>query len=239
MRRALTATLLLLASPAEAQPTMSLAPGETLLTVEAEGEATSRPDMMAITAGVVTPGSTAQGALSANSEMVKRVIDVLRRSGIEARDVRTSNLEVEPRFAGDERERAHREGRAPRIMGYVAENSLRIRFRDLARAPAIIDALFAAGANRVDGPYFALQDPLQAERAAERAAARNAREEAEHYAALFGKRVSRVLRISERRSWTDDTSESIVVTGGRTDTPIEPGEITSKATLFVDYILVE
>lgn len=240
MRGALTAAAMLLASPVAAQPVMTLAPGETLLTVEAQGEAKSRPDMMTISAGGVTTGRTSQEALRANSELVSRLIDVVRGSGIEPRDIRTTNLRVEPRFEPNEEERAYTEGRPPRIIGYVAQNQLEISFRDLERAAAIMEALFAAGANSVSGPTFSLRDPAPARRAAERDAAEQARIEAESYAAAFGKRVARVIRISERRSWTEDGGEAIVVTGSRMGRPpIEPGELTTRTTVYVDFALVD
>lgn len=240
MRRWSIAAALLMASPVAAQPVVTLSSGESLLTVEAQGEVRSRPDMMILSAGAVTTGRTSQGALRANGELVSRLIDVVRRSGIEARDIRTTNLRVEPRFEPGEEERAYRESRPPRIVGYVAENRLEIRFRDLEGAAAIMESLFAAGANNVSGPSFSLQDPAPAQRAAERDAAEQARIEAENYAAAFGKRISRVIRISERRSWTENNGDAVIVTGSRMGrTPIEPGELTTSATIYVDFALVD
>lgn len=92
----------------------------------------------------------------------------------------------------------------------------------------------------MNGPQFALQDPLPARRAAERDAAAQARVEADNYAAAFGKKVARTIRISERRTWSDDNADQmIVVTGSRRVTPIEPGELTMKATIYVDFALVD
>ena len=191
------AALALIAAPAAGQEIdIALAPGETLLRVEAEGETLRRPDLMEIEAGVVTTGSSAREALRANSALAERLIAAVRSAGIEARDVRTAALSVQPRVKGDEDDEAAR----PRILGYVARNSLTLRLRDLARAPEVIDALFAAGANQVEGPRFALADPKPALAEARRDAVAEARAEAETYAEAMNMRIVRVLNVSERQA---------------------------------------
>lgn len=234
-------TAALALSPAAAQPVPALAAGETLLTIEATGEHRARPDVMTITASTVTAGTTAPAAVAANAVIATRLIEAVRASGIEARDVRTTGLSVSPRFNDVERERAQQEARAPRILGYVVENQFELRFRDLARASDIIGALFAAGANRVNGPTFTLADPAPARRLAERDAIRQGMAEAANYAAAMGKRVGRVLRVSERRGYGNDpVSDEIMVTGSRiARTPIEPGELATKADIFLDVALVD
>lgn len=225
------------ATAAFAQPAVVLQPGEALISVEAEGRHATRPDVMTISAGTVTTGATAAEAVAANNALARRLIDAVRELGIAPRDVRTASFSVRPQF--DRPQRNREEGAPPpRILGYVVENSLEIRLRDLANADAIIGRLFDAGANSVGGPRFGLQDDREARRAAERAAIAEARAEAENYAAAVGRRLGRLLRISDRRAWTEAMSETIYVTGSRVSpTPIEPGEITTRAIVFVDYAL--
>lgn len=239
MRLVTAAAVALAAPPAAAQPVVTLSAGETLLEVQVQGEAKSRPDMMTVNAGAVTTGGSAQEAMRANAALTARMIEVIRRSGIEARDVRTREMRVFPRFQEGERDRAEREGRPPRITGYVASNQLEVRFRDLTRAAEIMDSLFAAGANEVNGPSFSLQDPAPAQRAAEQDAVRKARAEADNYAAALGKRVARVLRVSERQSWDRGAGDAIVVTGSRMAPAIEPGEVTTSMSVYVDFALVD
>jgi uncharacterized protein YggE len=121
----------------------------------------------------------------------------------------------------------------------VVENRIEIALRELGNAERLIAALFEAGANSVRGPSFALADDRAARRSAERAAIEEARSAAENYAVAAGRRLGRLLRISERRAWTESDGESIIVTGTRIPaTPIEPGEIETHVTVFVDYALV-
>ncbi|MEA3010126.1 MAG: uncharacterized protein QOJ91_1818 [Sphingomonadales bacterium] len=229
------------AAAAQAIP-IALNPSEVLLNVEAEGSQKSRPDVMTITAGVVTVAPTAAKALSANSELAYRLVDVIRSKGVDPRDVRTTELSVDPQFEelSDEAQvRADREHRARRILGYVATNKLELRLRDLGKGPDLIDALFGAGANSVEGPEFSLADPAPAERLARRAAVEAARLEADTYAEALGMRVARVLRVSERGDFESEGGNDIVVTGSRIRrTPIEPGELTTRITVWIDYAMV-
>ncbi len=237
----LAAALALAALPAglaaQAVP-IALAPGEVLLNVQADGRHRSRPDVMTITAGVVTTAPTAREALTANSALANRLVDVVRAKGIEPRDVRTAELSVEPRFEELGRDGAERQN-PPRILGYVASNRLELRLRDLSTAPDLIEALFAAGANSVQGPAFSLADPAPAERLARRAAVEAARVEAETYAEALNMRVSRVLRVSERGNFEWEGDDTIVVTGSRIRRPnIEPGELITRITVWIDYAMV-
>jgi uncharacterized protein YggE len=222
---------------AQAVP-VALNPGEVLLAVEADGEHRSRPDVMTITAGVVTTASSAREALAANSALAARLINVVRSKGIGPRDAKTSELSVDPQLE-ELSESEENRGRTPRILGYVATNKLELRLRDLTRAADIIDALFAAGANSVQGPKFSLADPVPAQRLARHAAVATAREEADTYAEALNMRVSRVLRVSERGGFEMEGGEYIVVTGSRIRrTPIEPGELATRITVMIDYAMV-
>ena len=215
-----------------------LAPGEVLLNVRAEGKHLARPDMMSITAGVVTTGRTAKEALAANNAQADRLLEAVRRNGIEARDIQTSELSVSPQFARDVAG-ADEEDSVRRIIGYMARNRLHLQLRDLRAATDIVSALFEAGANEVSGPYFGFSDETDVRRAARQAAVAEARAEADTYAAALGMRVARVLRVSERGSFERDESNTITVTGSRIrGTPLEPGEIPTTVEVWIDYALV-
>ena len=227
-------------APAAAQDVaISLAPGEVLLKVEAEGEHLARPDVMSVMAGVVSTGRTAKEALSANAVRANRLLAAVRANGIEPRDVQTSRLAVMPQF---DRTRDGGEGEdegVRRIIGYLARNRVDLRLRDLSKAPDVINALFEAGANEVSGPHFALSDPAPELRAARRHAVAQARVEADTYADALGMRVARVLRVSERGSFGREEENYITVTGSRIPaTPLEPGEVSTRVRVWIDYAMV-
>jgi uncharacterized protein YggE len=218
---------------------IALNPGEVLLSVDADGQHLDRPDVMSITAGVVTTARTAKGALDANAVLANRLLQAVRAAGLAPRDIRTDDLRVTPQYAKEEPSPDDEEEGVRRIVGYVAHNRLNLQLRDLAKAPAVIDALFAAGANEVRGPHFSLSDPKPAIRAARLSAVAEARVEADTYAEALGMRIVRALRVSERQSFEADESNYIVVTGSRIPaTPVEPGEIATRVRVWVDYAMV-
>lgn len=246
---ALYGALLLSGAPAAGQETagshvteaLDLRPGETLLEVSAEGVSRDRPTILTISTGVVSVGPTAIEALEANSVEMNAVIDAVRSLGIEAHDIQTSDLRVEPQFAEQPDDYdSYRNPEPPRIIGYIARNTVELRLRSLDRASGIIGALFEAGANDVNGPNFDLDDETRpaALEAARADAVANAQTQAESYARAFGMRIARVIRVSERSSRSGG-GERIIVTATRiTGTPVEPGEIETEVRLWLDYALV-
>lgn len=234
--------LLALPSFAAAQQTTALSPGETLLEVQATGEVRIRPDTALVTVGVVTTGSTAREATDANARQMTAVIAAVRGAGVAQRDVRTQQINVQPRFArGNQYDF---EGQA-QITGYVARNSAAVTVSKLATAPDVVAAAFGAGANSVSGPNLGTADPQVGMREAREEALKNARTEADAYAAGLGMRVARVIRLSERGSYVRPTSE-IIVTGSRAvgappapppPPPIEGGELQRTLTIWIDYAL--
>jgi uncharacterized protein YggE len=229
------AAVLMPAVAAAQEVAITLAPGEVLLKVEAQGVHLARPDVMTISAGVVTTGRNAREALASNAVLANRLLAAVRAAGVEPRDVRTEAMAVSPQFSGDN---DGNDGKR-RITGYLARNSLEVRLRDLGKAPDIVNGLFEAGANEVAGPEFSLSDPKPALTAARRDAVAEARAEADTYAEALGMKVARVLRVSERSSFdNDEGGQSIVVTGSRiAAAPVEPGEIGTRVTVWIDYAI--
>lgn len=229
--------LLLVATPLAAQTTVG--PGETLLQIQTVGEATTRPDLATISIGVVSTGTTAREATDANATQMAAVVAALRKAGVEARYLRTQQINVQPRFARNSP--SDYEGQA-QITGYVARNSVGVTIVELAKAPDIIAAGFGAGANSVNGPYLALRDNASALAAARRDALAKARVEADAYADGLGMKVVRVLRLSERGNAAAPdlfvSANSIRAVGSPpSPAPMSAGEMHERATLWIDYAL--
>lgn len=192
---ALTAATLLAALPAAAQTDgASMVPAipadGTLLDVSAQGRTTRAPDLATIRAGVVTQAPTAAAALSDNAARMARVVAALKAAGVATRDVQTANVSLSPQYR-------YTDGKPPEVTGYQASNSVSIRFRDIARSGAILDALVAQGANQIDGPSLSLDQPDAALDEARTDAVQRARARADLYARAAGLRVVRIVSIAE------------------------------------------
>jgi hypothetical protein len=236
MRSLFTASLLALAvlpGAASAQTVPVQAIQGTRLDVVATGEVTRVPDIVRVSAGVVTTAPTASGALQENARRMDSVRAALRRAGIAERDIQTSALNLHPDYRHDER------GQQPQLIGYRAHNEVTVRFRDIANTGKILDALVAQGANQINGPMLGIDKPEAALDEARTRALAAARARAELYARATGKRVGRILAISEGGGMGVPVpmyrAEAITVSGSRTE--ISPGEQSLAVTLSVSFEL--
>src|SRR5687767_15151087 len=204
----------------------------TRLDVVATGEVTRVPDIARVTAGVITTATTATAALEQNARQMASVRQALRQAGIPDRDIQTSAISLYPDYRQDER------GMNPQLIGYRASNEVSVRFRDIAATGKILDALVAQGANQINGPMLTIDKPEQALDEARLAALATARSRAELYARAAGKRVGRLLSISEAGGGAIPMGRIMAQAASMRDsTSIEPGEQSVAVSLAVSFEL--
>lgn len=195
-----TALGALATSPAAAQSVVpAIERGNALLTVVAEGRTTREPELAVFSAGVTTQAKTAGEALADNSRAMTRVVAELKRAGIAARDIQTSNLSINPVYS--QQARPIDEPQTPVIVAYQVSNQVSVRQRKLGDYGQVIDTLVTAGANQVNGPSFQLDNSDAALDEARNAAMKTARARAELYARAAGLRVARIVSISEGQNY--------------------------------------
>lgn len=234
---ALEAALTVFSSPAVGQetPVVPMIPATgTVLDVSAQGHTARVPDQATIRAGVVTQGATAAAALSDNAARMARVLAALKRAGVAPRDVATASVGVAPQYR-------YADNQPPAITGYQATNSVAVRFRDVAKSGAILDALVAEGANQIDGPNLAISEPGTAFDEARIDAVAKARARADLYAKAAGLRVARIVSIAEAGESAGDPQPPIAYMrasrGESANTQIASGEKDVTVTLSVRFLL--
>ena len=221
------------AALAQTQPPPIPAISGTRLDVVATGEVMRVPDVARISAGVVTSAPTATAALEQNARQMASVRQALRNAGIADRDIQTSQINLYPDYRHDER------GSNPQIVGYRASNEVMVKFRDIKSTGRILDALVAQGANQISGPMLAIDKPEQAMDEARIAALNAAKARAELYARASGKRVGRILSISESFSGPIPMGRVMMAqaAANRDSTSIDPGEQAVSVALSVSFEL--
>ena len=232
-----------LTAPAVAQigqPAPVMVPGNTLLSLSAEGRSTRSPDLAVFSAGVASSGKTAAAALAANSADMNRVIQSLKRAGIADRDIQTSNLSLNPVY---EPQRPLPDGTMQpqelRIIGYQVSNNVTVRQRNLAEFGRVIDTLVSAGANQINGPNFQLDDSDAALDEARTAAMKKARARAELYSRATGLRVVRMLTISESGGYMPQPPGiyARATMADAASTPVAAGELSMTVNVSIQYEL--
>jgi uncharacterized protein YggE len=184
-------------------------------------------------AGVVTRSPQAETAIRDNAAQIARIRAALTRAGIATADIQTGSISLSQDYRPD----PAGSGEA-RPNGFVASNNLSIRFRDVARAGRIIDALVAAGANNINGPSFEISGRAEAVDEARMQAVAVARARADAYARALGTRVRRIVAVSEASPIRDmPVQEFAVARAQSADTQIEPGQLTVSANVTVTFEL--
>jgi uncharacterized protein YggE len=178
------------ALPAQTPAAVDARFAATTLDVSAYGEVSVAPDMATIRLGVTTQGGSAAKAMGDNAAAMNRVVGALRAGGIEARDIQTSNLSLEPQYA-------YAQGQEPRLTGYEASNQVAVTVRDLTRLGSAVDAVVNAGATNVGSIEFGLMSSTPAENAARLTAVKALEDKAGMLADASGYRIRRLVNLTE------------------------------------------
>jgi uncharacterized protein YggE len=152
------------------------------LSVSSTATTEVRPDQLSVTVGVETNDTTAQEAVSQNSNLTAQVIEAVRGLGIDENRIETSSYSVAPIYEYIQPPQPCIEIYPPppgcetrqEIIGYRATNTVTVTldvpfFRMVTQpvpdvnAGQVIDAAIRAGANRVDGIVFFISPDRQQE----------------------------------------------------------------------------
>jgi uncharacterized protein YggE len=213
---------------------------ERLLTVSGEGTVRAAPDMALITLGVVSEAEAAREALSANSQSMNRILDALKASGMEPRDLQTSGFSVEPIYSQPPADQDASAPFEPEIVGYRVRNNLTLRIRDLSRVGALLDQVVTLGANSISGPTFTLDDPTPIEDEARRAAIGDALRKSKLYAEAADIVLGPIFRIEEGYIQPPQPLAGDMMMrmeAAPSPVPIEGGELTFQAQVSVSWRL--
>jgi uncharacterized protein len=204
------------------------------LVVTGTGEASARPDVAVISAGVVAQADTANAALAENTQAMNRVFEQLRAAGLPAEDLQTAQFAVVPLY--ENRQPDPQTTKPPRIVGYQVSNQVSARVRDIDRLGATLDALVGAGANSIDGLNFDLADPKQVLGEARDAAVADALAKAKRYAAVAGVKLGAITSIEEGGAYPPPRpmmrAEAMAA-----DVPIAAGQTELSASVTITFAL--
>ena len=230
MRRLMFVSMLVGTAPLAAQQAAQLPSGwqgPDIIT-SATGEARVTPDRAQIFVGVQTRAATAAQAGADNARKTRAVIDAVKGRGIPAEQIGTSEYNLFPEY--DHREQPRGAPQTPRVIGYVANNTVRVEVRRLDQVGAIIDAALAAGANMVNTIQFFASNVDEARRAALAEAVARARGDAEALAKAAGGSLGPLVELNTQsppvRPLYRERVAMLQSSGADVQTPIEPGQQT-------------
>ncbi len=160
------------------------------IAVSGEGRVFAVPDIAELSFGAQTGRQpTAQVAMEKLQTAMNAIFEAVKAKGIEEKDIRTENLYMNPAYDWTEG------GQIPR--GFEANQSLRVKIRDLTKIGEVLSAATTAGANQVGGVTFTIDDPEELRAQAREEAIAQAKEKAGKLATSLGKRLGKLRSFNE------------------------------------------
>jgi uncharacterized protein YggE len=208
------------------------------INVVGEGRILVAPDIATLNLGVMSEAETAQEALEENNIKMAAIVDSMKQSGIAAKDLQTSNFQIQPKMVYD-RPKNGEEQKPPRIVGYTVSNNLSVLVRDLTKVGDILDMSIQLGINNGGNIQFGNDDPRSAITKARTAAMLDAQERANTLVAAVGAKLGNLVEINESNS----RPRPVPMAQGRMmadaamaeSVPIEAGENTYRVTVSVSW----
>ena len=203
------------------------------IAVSGSAEVTAVPDVACVSLGVVTRDPKAEVAAKSNADRTARVIEAVRKHGVEQRDIKTSHYSLQREVDYD--------SSPPKFLGYKASSQIRVETKDIAGVGKLIDAAVAAGANSVNGVSFDVENKSALRDKALSLASKRAREKANAMATALGVRLGRPVWASDSVSTYYNRNVVFDVSPmspePRASTPIAPGETTISADVTLKYAM--
>ncbi|MCW2629652.1 MAG: uncharacterized protein QOF66_5809 [Mycobacterium sp.] len=189
------------------------------VTVVGAGQVQGTPDRLTVNASIEFVAPDVTGAMNQTSDRQQAVIKALVDSGIDRKDISTTQVNLQPQFAG---------GDAAAIIGYRASNSIDVKIRKLDTASQALSLIVSTGgdATRINSVNYSIEDDSQLVKDARARAFNDAKARAGQYAQLSGLHLGKVIAITESGGATPPTPMPSPRGAELAAVPLEPGQQT-------------
>lgn len=205
-----------------------------MVSVEGEAEAFISPDRASVTIGVETEGMDVKKIKAENDKRVRSLFASLKTLGIEAKDVQTSNLQIEPVYN-------YRNDGKRELVKYVMRNIVHVIVRDLSKVEGVIDAGVDGGVNVLNGVEFEASNTKSVRDSLRVAAAKDAHRKATELAGAVGAKVGKPLNISESGGYTPQplyrAKAMLMAAEADMGTPVAAGQMVVKVSVSAVFEL--
>ena len=227
---------LLLVDSAAAQPVPDR-PRVPAVTVSGEATLFVEPDQAQIDIGVVTQARTAPDASRDNADRSARVLAEVKKILGKGDEVKTSGYSLTPQYR-------YPQGGKPEIVGYTANNTVRIKMAKLDEVGKLIDSAMQAGANNINRLAFTLKDEEAARLEALKQASTKAKTKAEAIAKSLGLVIVKILSVTENERSFQPVLRQMPMARAEmapaaAPTPVEAGTVDVRSTVSLTAELSE
>lgn len=162
---------------------------QNTITITAEGKAVVAPDTAQISVSIVTDGTTADEVQQKNAGVTNEVIGYLKGSGVEPKDIKTTQYNLYPRYD-------YYNGKQT-LAGFSLTQTMDVKIRNLQKVGEIITGTVAKGANQISSVNYFIDDPEVYKAQAREQAFEKAKAKAKEVAKLADVRLGDVVTFSE------------------------------------------
>jgi uncharacterized protein YggE len=232
-----------------------------MITVQGVAEVKVVPDEVVITIGNETANKNVKEAISKNDEQIKKLMDTIKKAGVEQKYIQTSTVSVRPEYREDHifYGKANAQAQAPpqqiqettaenRIKYFIAQKTIVITLKDTKKVEELLSNIYETGVTNVQGVDFRTTELRKHRDRARDMAMKAAKEKAEAMAGAIGQKIGKALFINENsvshfnpfgnnaynaQNSTVPTSENPADSEGT----ISLGQISVNATVTVQFEL--
>lgn len=210
--------------------------GQNTLAVLGRGSVSAQPDILYATYTVWIQRPTLREAWDTAHAVAKKVTEDLKGQGVKPADLSTQGISAGPHWNWE----THKQ------EGFFTQNSILAKIRDVSRAGTILSAPLenTNGDVRFGGAHFSLEGSPALMKLAREDAVKDARTKAGEYAGFAGRKVGRILFISEPLPQTWQSSPNVLASrsGGlaplaMSPATLEPGEQSIGVRVIVVFAL--
>jgi len=220
-------------------------PPKPTIAVSGTAEIRVAPNEVNLRLAVETRDPKLEESVKQNDARLAAVLKFLKEAGIEAKDMQTDYVEIQPQYNSDRREQQI----VPEY--YQVRRNLGVRLRNPARFDAVLAGAIKSGANYVLGIEFRTTELRKHRDAARQQAIRAAKEKATALAAELESKIGKPQNIDEQTQsgWWGSVSNysnfnasvqnsvQVAPGGGESDGNLSVGMISVTATVNVTFAL--
>jgi uncharacterized protein len=169
------------------------------ISVSESSEVYAKPDLALANFSVKNEAATVAEAMKENAEKMNTVIAFIKEEGVEAKDLKTTNFNIYPRYEyrDVEVEIYPYNGERRVLVGYEITQTLSVKIRDMEKIGDIVQGATNKGANQVNNLQFTIEDRDEFEKQARNEAIEKAKNKAKELASELGVDLVRITNFSE------------------------------------------
>ena len=216
---------------------------ERVISFTEEGKIIAKPDIAEISFSVVTQGIEAAAVQTENNQKMQKVIDFVKKQGIEEKDIKTINYSLNPQYDYNWCKISSVKpypSCPPKIISYELTQGVEVKIRDFDKINVIIGGLSDAGANQISNINFSLDEPEDYKNQARIEALKKIEKRAQLLSKETSLKLGKIVSVSESGIFPSPIYRDLKAAVGSAEevpsaAPIETGTQEITVTLTVSY----